>query len=111
MHQHEAWVQALEEHGLTFQQYTHRQRALDEIFPWEHINVGVNKRFLAQDYLMSQRGEPRADCREQCFACGILPQFATTRSQIHSAAWKCPPVVAKVPSETDLRVSSEGTEP
>jgi radical SAM family uncharacterized protein len=109
MHKHEAWVQALAEHGLTFQHYTHRYRAMDEIFPWEHIDVGVKKRFLAQDYLMSQRGEPRADCREQCFACGILPQFATIRSQIPSTAWKCPPVLAKAPSKADIGVSREGT--
>lgn len=92
LYRHEAWVQALDEHGLSFHHYTHRVRDIDEIFPWDHIDAAVRKSYLAQDYLMSQRGEPRADCREQCFACGILPKFSTVRSQIPADAWKCPPI-------------------
>ena len=33
---------------------------IDEIFPWEHIDVAVTKKFLTQDYLMSQE---RRDAR------------------------------------------------
>ncbi len=91
-HRHEAWVQALAEAGLSFHFYTHRQRAIDERFPWDHIDVAVRKNFLAQDYLMSLKGETRIDCRNRCFACGILPKFAQTRSQTPPQAWKCPPV-------------------
>jgi hypothetical protein len=94
-HRHEAWVQALEEQGLDFHFYTHRRRAIDEVFPWDHIDAAVTKRFLAQDYLMSRRGETRIDCRNRCFACGILPKFASTREQTPAGAWKCPPVVPK----------------
>ena len=91
-HRHEAWVQALEEHGLDFYFYTHRPRPIDEVFPWDHIDIAVRKNFLAQDYLMSQQGETRIDCRNQCFACGILPTFTGVRRQLPPEAWKCPPV-------------------
>lgn len=91
-HRHAAWEQALAEHGLEFAFYTHRARTLDEIFPWDHIDPAVRKQFLARDYLMSQQGETRIDCREQCFACGILPKFAQTRSRTPAEAWRCPPV-------------------
>jgi len=94
-YKHEAWVQALEEQGLDFFFYTHRERTIDEVFPWEHIDVAVKKKFLAQDYLMSLSGETRQDCREQCFACGILPKFAQMRSQTPAEAWECPPVIPK----------------
>jgi radical SAM superfamily enzyme YgiQ (UPF0313 family) len=94
-HKHDAWAQALQEHGLSFEFYTHRTRRIDEVFPWDHIDAAVKKRFLAQDYLMSIQGETRVDCRDQCFACGILPKFAQTRSQTPGDAWECPPVTAK----------------
>ncbi|MBN1426900.1 MAG: TIGR03960 family B12-binding radical SAM protein [Anaerolineae bacterium] len=93
---HDAWVQALSEAGLDFHHYTHRTRPVDEVFPWDHIDIAVKKSFLAQDYLMSRRGETRVDCREKCFACGILPKLAIMRSKIPADAWKCPPVAPKI---------------
>jgi radical SAM family uncharacterized protein len=94
-YKHDAWVQALSELGLDFHHYTHRPRPLDEIFPWEHIDVAVRKEFLTEDYQMSQREQTRIDCREQCFACGILPGLAVMRGQTPREAWKCPPVVPR----------------
>jgi hypothetical protein len=94
-HKHGAWAQALGEHGLDFTFYTHRARSIDEVFPWDHIDAAVAKKYLVRDYLMSQRGETRIDCRERCYACGILPKFAAVREQTPAGAWKCPPVVPK----------------
>jgi hypothetical protein len=54
--------------------------------------VAVTRRFLTQDYLMSGKGETRIDCRDQCFACGILPKLADLRRETPSEAWECPPV-------------------
>jgi radical SAM family uncharacterized protein len=88
----ETWWTALEEARLDPAFYTHRPRPVDETFPWDHIDVAVRKKYLVQDYLMSQRGETRVDCRERCFACGILPAFAGMRSETPAEAWKCPEV-------------------
>ncbi|GAB4413188.1 MAG: TIGR03960 family B12-binding radical SAM protein [Anaerolineae bacterium] len=94
-HNHSAWVQAFADAGLEMSFYTHRPRMLDEVFPWDHIDPGVKKRFLAEDYLMSQRGETRIDCRGHCFACGILPKFAPLRMVTPAEAWQCPPVIPR----------------
>ncbi|MBZ0279015.1 MAG: TIGR03960 family B12-binding radical SAM protein, partial [Anaerolineae bacterium] len=91
-HLHDRWLQAFAEAGLTPQFYTHRERGLDEIFPWDHIDAAVHKKYLRDDYLMSLRGETRVDCRDKCFACGILPKFKDARSQTEELAWECPPV-------------------
>jgi radical SAM superfamily enzyme YgiQ (UPF0313 family) len=91
-HRHGKWLQAFEEAGLSPKFYTHRERNIDEIFPWEHIDVAVHKKFLKEDYLMSLKGETRVDCRDKCFACGILPKFKDLRSQTEEMAWECPPV-------------------
>jgi radical SAM family uncharacterized protein len=91
-HLHDVWMQAFSEAGLDPQFYSHRERATNEIFPWEHIDVAVHKKFLLEDYLMSIKGDTRVDCRDKCFACGILPKFSETRSQTAPEAWECPPV-------------------
>ena len=88
----DAWQEALAEEGLEPQFFTHRQRTIDELFPWEHIDIAVTKKFLAQDYLMSQEQETRIDCRHQCFACGILPKLKDLRRETPAEAWECPPV-------------------
>ncbi len=97
-----AWQEALAEIGLDPAFYTHRKRAIDEIFPWEHIDVAVTKKFLTQDYLMSQEQETRVDCRNQCFVCGILPMLKELRRETDEEDWKCP-VVVKRPFHTPLQ--------
>lgn len=90
-----AWMEAFAHVGLDPEFYTHRPRQIDEVFPWDHISTGVRKKYLAQDYLNSLRGETRIDCREQCFACGILPTFAEMRTLHPGDSWKCPEVTPK----------------
>lgn len=90
-----AWMEAFAHVGLNPEFYTHRPRRIDEIFPWDHISTGVRKKYLAQDYLNSLQGETRIDCREQCYACGILPTFAEMRSLHPGDSWKCPEVTPK----------------
>ena len=91
-HNATAWTQAFEEHGLDPNWYARRPRPIDEVFPWDHIDIGVTKKFLLQDFLWSADGKTRVDCREHCFACGILPKFKQMRMGTEPDAWECPEV-------------------
>lgn len=86
----EAWWQAFHETGLIPDFYARRPRPLDETFPWDHIDTGVTKRYLAQEYEASLRGEVCPDCREQCRGCGILVAFAKEHADLPDGAWGCP---------------------
>ncbi len=90
----DAWQEAMAEEGLEPAFYSHRRRPIDEVFPWEHIDVAVTRRFLTGDYLMSQQQETRIDCRHHCFACGILPKLKDLRRETPPEAWECPPVTS-----------------
>ena len=69
----DAWAQAMAETGLDSAFYAHRQRPLDEVLPWDHIDVGVSKRFLLREWERAQKGELSGDCRtSQCLGCGPL---------------------------------------
>ncbi len=89
---YQAWMQAFQYVGLDPAFYTHRERPIDERMPWDHIDAAVHKRFLTEDYLWSLQGRTRIDCRERCFACGILPKFAEMRRQNPGEVWECPEV-------------------
>ena len=89
---YEIWQRAFLEAGLDPAFYIYRHRNLDENFPWDHINIGVKKRYLIDEYERSQSGVLRADCRGNCYACGILPVFTEMRRAFPGEAWKCPEV-------------------
>ena len=91
-HKHNLWLRAFADFAIDPDFYNFRERDLDEVFPWDHIDVGIHKKFLREDYLMSIKRETRVDCRDKCFACGILPKFAKERSTTEDMAWECPPV-------------------
>jgi radical SAM family uncharacterized protein len=88
----EAWRQAFRELGVDLGFYAWRDRSLDEGFPWDHLDAGVTKEYLARDYEASLRAETRPDCREQCYACGILTAFREERDGLQAGAWGCLPV-------------------
>ena len=89
-HNHQVWLNAFATYGLEPAFYTHRPRDIDEAFPWDHIDSTVKKSFLVEDYLWSQDARTRMDCRNMCYACGILPAFADFRRQNPGDLWKCP---------------------
>ncbi len=84
------WIQAFEAADLDPAFYSHRERPIDETLPWDHIDAAVKKQFLTEDYLLSQQGKTRMDCRERCFACGILSKFADLRRENPGESWQCP---------------------
>jgi len=89
---YDAWLEAFAAAGLDPAFYTHRERPIDETLPWDHIDAAVRKEFLTEDYLWSLQGRTRVDCRERCFACGILPKFSDLRRDHPGETWECPEV-------------------
>lgn len=67
---YDKWMEAIREAGLTIEFYASRTRDLDEILPWDHIDVGVSKNFLKHEWEKAQRAEVTKNCREQCAGCG-----------------------------------------
>ena len=47
-HRHHKWLKAFDECDLEPDFYNFRERDLDEVFPWDHIDVGLHKKFLKE---------------------------------------------------------------
>ncbi|MCX8066397.1 MAG: TIGR03960 family B12-binding radical SAM protein [Anaerolineae bacterium] len=82
----EAWMAAFEENGLSPDFYARRERPREEVFPWDHISVGVRKEYLWREWEWSREARARPDCRSACSACGILTEFGS----LWAPAWVCP---------------------
>lgn len=67
----ERWLQTIEECGLSVDFYTHRERSVDEILPWDFIDCGVTKAFLKREWEKAKREEVSENCRQKCQGCGV----------------------------------------
>lgn len=67
---YDVWKQAMEDHGLTTEFYLGRERAEDELFPWDFIDIGVTKAFLLREYHRAKEELVTPNCRMQCSGCG-----------------------------------------
>ena len=65
-----AWMAAFEKFGVDSKFYANRFRPYDEINPWDHINYGVSKKFLIEDYERSLKAITSRPCNKQCYSCG-----------------------------------------
>lgn len=66
------WQQAFEAENLNISDYANRNYNKEETLPWEHIDLGVSKAFLAKEDLKAELGELTPDCRfGNCSNCGI----------------------------------------
>lgn len=81
---YENWLHAFEDAGLDPGFYAHRQRSLDEVLPWAHIDTGITAAFLKQEYHHALHGEETPDCRyDSCKACGLQRRIPVCQQKHH----------------------------
>ena len=68
----ETWMQAFADTGIDPAFYANREREMEEIFPFEHIDIGVDKDYLVREYKKSKQGALTRDCRMGCNGCGMM---------------------------------------
>lgn len=73
---YERWLEALAEVGLDKDFYASRDRGQDEVFPWEHVQPGVARRFLWNEWQKAQAQQLTHDCRRStCTGCGVCQKL------------------------------------
>ena len=81
----ERWQQAaataLAADGVDLAWYTTRERGYDEVLPWDHLDAGLDRDWLWQDWqdAVGPAGPAEVeDCRwTPCFECGVCPSMGT----------------------------------
>lgn len=67
----EKWQQAFANSGIDYDFYTTRQRNIEEFLPWDIIDAGISRDFLAKEYEKALAEATTEDCRHGCAGCGI----------------------------------------
>ncbi|MDQ6936750.1 MAG: TIGR03960 family B12-binding radical SAM protein [Actinomycetota bacterium] len=64
--------------GVDVDWFTTRERFEDEVLPWDHLDAGLDKTWLWDDWQDALTGFEQDDCRwTPCFDCGVCPTMGT----------------------------------
>ncbi len=81
---YERWMgcaeRALAGTGVDVDWYTTRERGLEEVLPWDHLDSGLDKDWLWQDWedALDPDSPEVDDCRwTPCYDCGVCPEMGT----------------------------------
>jgi len=82
---YDRWVDAstiaLEGAGVDLDWYTTRERELEEVLPWDHLDSGLDKEWLWADWedaIDPSTDVEVEDCRwTPCYDCGVCPEMGT----------------------------------
>jgi len=100
------WLDALSAHGLDPEWYVYRHRTESEVLPWDHLNAGLHKDFLWQDWRDALNEVGLEDCRwTPCYDCGACTGYGIE----HVVASAVPPSGGSQGTGQDL--SSGGVVP
>ncbi len=82
----ESWMvcadRALADEPVDVDWYTVRDRDYAEVLPWDHLDAGLDRDWLWEDWQDALTGEEVEDCRwTPCFDCGVCPQLGTEIQQ------------------------------
>ncbi len=64
------WIECFADTGVDPSFYTTRGFGLDEVLPWDIIDIGVTKAFLRRERDKAYEGKTTPSCAEQCSGCG-----------------------------------------
>ncbi|MFB9740946.1 TIGR03960 family B12-binding radical SAM protein [Pseudonocardia sulfidoxydans] len=60
--------------GVSLDWFTTRERDRDEVLPWDHLDSGLERDWLWDDWQEALAGGEQDDCRwTPCFDCGVCP--------------------------------------
>ncbi len=76
MFRFDLWMKAFEESGVD-PYYYNRDIGLDEVLPWDFVDIGVSKKFLLKERERSYNEVQTCDCKwGDCRGCGIPGNYA-----------------------------------
>ena len=67
---YDRWMSVFERTGIDPDFYTTRGYGLDEVLPWDIIDIGVTKEFLLRERKRAYEEKTTPSCKEHCAGCG-----------------------------------------
>ncbi|WP_327090541.1 TIGR03960 family B12-binding radical SAM protein [Nonomuraea sp. NBC_01738] len=75
---YDRWMAGAERAGIDVAWYTTREREENEVLPWDHLDAGLDREWLWQDWQEAVNETEVEDCRwTPCYDCGVCPTMGT----------------------------------
>lgn len=73
------WQETAEELGISLSELAEKEYKTDESWPWDFIDIGVEKDWLIQEYKDALKNETKPSCETGCVVCGVCKNFKTKK--------------------------------
>ncbi|MEW5733222.1 MAG: TIGR03960 family B12-binding radical SAM protein [Thermodesulfobacteriota bacterium] len=107
------WIQAAKDCGLDLDAALHAERGLDAVLPWDHVDVRVEKEFLASEWKRALSEKTTRPCAPgECHMCGAC-DFEPVKTRYAADPGKAPerteaPALPPVRSKVRLTYTKTG---
>lgn len=97
---YDRWVtvanETLAQDGIDIAWFTTRERPVTEVLPWDHLDLGLDRNWLWEDYQDSLTGRAVMDCRwDDCNDCGVCMDLGVDIEMAPEGAVLLPLTIAK----------------
>ncbi len=87
----DTWLQALEETGISLEWFSYRERDDKEALPWDHLDSGLDKTWLWEDWQDARSDKELDDCRwSACYDCGVCPGLSIEHDTGYTGGFQLP---------------------
>lgn len=76
------WFETADELGINLNELAQKQFSINDILPWEFIDIGINKDWFINEYKMAYSVSQSSEhfvptCQQHCVNCGVCQNFKT----------------------------------
>jgi radical SAM family uncharacterized protein len=87
----EVWRQAMDETGVDLAWFSARERDENEALPWDHLDSGLDKAWLWEDWQDARSDKQLDDCRwTPCYDCGVCPGLSIEHDTGYTGGFQLP---------------------
>ncbi|MFA9446519.1 TIGR03960 family B12-binding radical SAM protein [Egicoccus sp. AB-alg6-2] len=85
------WQQAMDETGVSLDWFSYRERDENEALPWDHLDSGLEKGWLWEDWQDARADKQLDDCRwSPCYDCGVCPGLSIEHDTGYTGGFQLP---------------------
>lgn len=64
-------LKTLKDNNIDIDHYIYREKNIEEVLPWEHLDMGFSKEYLWQELHRSSTAQMSPNCSTHCKRCGV----------------------------------------
>ena len=104
----DVWRETAEECGFTLKDRAKKEYDLEDVLPWDFVNVGISKEWLQKEYELAMMQGGKSDntlnlqktCEQGCVNCGVCSSFKTHK--VLAKPYKASDVAQKITQEEQV---------